>query len=313
MILSVSRRTDIPAFYCDWFFNRLKEGYVSVRNPMYYHHVSNVKLSPEVIDCIVFWTKNPSIIVDRLHLLQDYLYYFHVTINGYDNNIERFLPPKDIVIANFIRLSEKIGKKRVIWRYDPIILNNDLTIDYHIEKFHRIASQLENHTEKCVISFVDPYEKTIRNTTGFRIAEIAQSQMKVIGKHIADAAQDHGIKVETCSEGIDLSEYEIQHTSCIDKALISVLSGYSIIVKDDKQRDGCCCSTCIDIGAYNTCKHGCTYCYATFSDSTVKNNCEKYNPNSSLIVGEIGIDDKVTDRKMVSYKSGQISFDSIIQ
>lgn len=308
MILSVSRRTDIPAFYCDWFFNRLRENYVCVRNPMNYHQVSRISLSPEVIDCIVFWTKDPTKIIDRLHLLERYPYYFHVTINGYDRCIERFLPEKEAVLSSFVRLSDKIGKRRVIWRYDPIILADNISIDFHADKFRELARRLENHTDKCIISFVDSYQKTTRNTADLGILTITREQMREIAERLAAIALGHGMRIETCSEEIALEDLGIYHASCIDKTLISELTGYAIHAKEDGQRSGCQCVACIDIGAYNTCKHGCTYCYATYSDSTAQNNWSRHNALSPLLIGELGSDDKVTDRKMTSYRNAQISF-----
>ncbi len=307
MILSVSRRTDIPAFYCDWFFNRLKENYVCVRNPISYHQVSRISLSPEVIDCIVFWTKDPSDIVDRLHLLKHYQYYFQVTINGYDRRIERFLPEKEAVLSSFMRLSGKIGKRRVIWRYDPIILGGDITIDFHVEKFREIAQRLEDYTDRCIISFVDPYKKTTRNAGNLSISMIASEQMRAIAERLMAIAREHGMRIETCSEEVALEDLGINHASCIDINLISELTGYAIHAKEDGQRSGCRCAACVDIGAYNTCKHGCIYCYATFSDSASKNNWSRHDVHSPLLIGELGSDDKVTDRKMISYRDTQIS------
>lgn len=308
MILSVSRRTDIPAFYCDWFFNRLKENCVCVRNPMSYHQISRVSLSPEVIDCIVFWTKDPSKIVDRLHLLQQYQYYFHVTINGYDRRIERFLPEKETIISSFIRLSSEIGKRRMIWRYDPIILAGDVTIDFHVGRFREIARRLENHTDRCIISFVDPYKKTTRNAPAdLRIFTVAPEQMRAIAERFMVIAREHGIRIETCSEEVALEDLGINHTSCIDKELISEITGCAIRANEDRQRSGCRCAECIDIGAYNTCLHGCVYCYANYSDSASHSNWNRHDVHSPLLIGEIGYDDKVTDRKMISFKDTQIS------
>ena len=307
MILSVSRRTDIPAFYCDWFFNRLREKYVCVRNPMSYHQVSRISLSPEVIDCIVFWTKDPSKIVDSLHLLEDYQYYFHVTINGYDRRIERFLPEKEAVLSSFVRLSGEIGKRRVIWRYDPILLAVNVSIDFHAEKFRELARRLENYTDRCIISFVDPYKKTTRNAADLGISVIAPEQMRAIADRLVAIAREHGMQIETCSEEVALEDLGIYHASCIDKNLISELTGYAIHAKEDGQRSGCRCASCVDIGAYNTCKHGCVYCYATNSDIASQNNWSRHDVHSPLLIGDLGGDDKVTDRKMISYRDAQIS------
>lgn len=159
MILSVSRRTDIPAFYSDWFFNRLQAGFVDVRNPMNIHQISRIKISPDVVDCIVFWTKNPKKMLDRLDELSGYNYYFQFTINPYDKQIEHYVPQKSEVIATFQALSMKIGPEKVIWRYDPILLTNKIDVNYHIKYFNELAKRLNGYTNRCVISFVDLYKK----------------------------------------------------------------------------------------------------------------------------------------------------------
>ena len=158
MILSVSRRTDIPNYYPEWFFNRIRDGRAYVRNPMNPRQVSDVPLAPEVVDCIVFWTKNPARMIERLDELSAYNYYFQFTLTGYGRDMERGVPhKKEKMIPLFRELSQKIGKERVIWRYDPIIVNDRYTAKYHIRAFGQIAEALDGFTEKVVISFVDIY------------------------------------------------------------------------------------------------------------------------------------------------------------
>ena len=155
MILSVSRRTDIPAFYSEWFFNRIKEGFVYVRNPLNIHLVSRISLDPKLIDCIVFWSKNPKPMLKRLDELKDYMYYFQFTINPYNEYLENRVPKKQQIIDTFHKLSSAIGPQRTIWRYDPILLTNDIDINYHVTYFEEIAKRLYGYTNTCVISFVD--------------------------------------------------------------------------------------------------------------------------------------------------------------
>lgn len=157
MILSVSRRTDIPAFYSDWFMNRLREGFVYVRNPMNYKQVSNVVLNPEVVDCIVFWTKNPEKLMNHLDEIDQmgYQYYFQFTITPYNHSIEPSLPPKARIIETFKRLSNKIGKEKVVWRYDPIILNEELTIEHHVRSFAEMVASLSEFTTDCIIGLAE--------------------------------------------------------------------------------------------------------------------------------------------------------------
>ena len=164
MILSVSRRTDIPNYYSEWFFNRIKERFVYVRNPMNEHQISKIDLSPDVVDCIVFWTKNPEPMITRLDELSKYNYYFQFTLTGYGKDIECNVPhKKEKMIPIFRELSRKIGKQKVIWRYDPIFFTKKYTPEYHLKAFEQIAMALKGYTEKCVISFVDVYAKNKRN------------------------------------------------------------------------------------------------------------------------------------------------------
>lgn len=167
MILSVSRRTDVPNYYSEWFFNRIKEGFLYVRNPMNAHQISKIELSKEVVDCIVFWSKNPVNMLGRLDELQDYKYCFQFTLTGYGKDIEPNLPNKrEDLITTFQKLSEKIGNERVIWRYDPILLTSKYVPEYHLKAFEEISIKLKGYIQKVVISFMDFYAKTQKNTDG---------------------------------------------------------------------------------------------------------------------------------------------------
>lgn len=302
MILSVSRRTDIPAFYSEWFFNRLKEGFVLVRNPMNIHQVSRVTLSPDVIDCIVFWSKNPRPMLARLDELKDYMYYFQFTINPYDKGLELGVPRKEVIINTFKEISEQIGKKRVIWRYDPIILTERMGLDYHVRYFEEIAKRLEGYTETCVISFIDLYQKTRRNLNDTTAREPSRNEMVEIASKLCTIAKKFGITIQTCAEEIGLESVSIKHGKCIDNALIEDLLGVKLVVgKDPNQRKECGCAQSIDIGEYNTCSHGCKYCYANFKDGVVSVNRAAHDPNSPLLIGDLGPEDKVTERKLVSF------------
>lgn len=271
MILSVSRRTDIPNYYSDWFIARIKEGFLYVRNPMNAHQISKIDLSPEVVDCIVFWTKNPANMIEKLEDLQKYMYYFQFTMTGYGKDVEPNLPNKrEELIPTFKRLSEKIGKERVIWRYDPILIGKRYTIDYHLKAFEEIASNLADYTEKVVISFVDLYSKTQRNTKELDIKQITNEEMIELAREMAQIASKYNLIIETCAEQINLHEVGIQHGSCIDKKLIERLLGCKLIAEKDKnQREECGCFESVEVGAYNTCLNGCKYCYANFNNSKV--------------------------------------------
>lgn len=303
MILSVSRRTDIPAFYSEWFFNRIKEGFVYVRNPMNIHVVSRIPLNPKVIDCIVFWSKNPAPMLPRLDELKDYMYYFQITINPYDKSFECEVPLKHGVIDTFRQLSQRIGPKRVIWRYDPILLSETMGQKYHVRYFEEICKRLAGYTDTCVISFVDLYKKTQKNLKGTTAREVTFSEMLELASSLIIIAQRYGIKIQTCAEEIALDEIGIVHGKCIDNVLIEDLLDAKIVVsKDPNQRDECGCVQSIDIGMYNTCSHGCKYCYANYDNVIVAKNRLFHNPNSPLLIGELRQDDKVVDREIFSFK-----------
>ena len=310
MILSVSRRTDIPNYYSDWFIARIKEGFLYVRNPMDAHQISRIDLSPKVVDCIVFWTKNPANMIEKLEDLQKYMYYFQFTLTGYGKDVEPNLPNKrKEVIPTFKRLSEKIGKERVIWRYDPILINKRYTMDYHRKAFEEIASNLEDDTEKVVISFVDFYSKTQRNTRELDIKQITNEERVELAGEMARIASKYHLIIETCAEQINLNEVGILHGSCIDKKRIERLLGCKLIVEKDKnQRGACGCFESVEVGAYNTCLNGCKYCYANFNNSKVEENVKLYNRDSALLCGKIPSDDRITERKVKSMKDNQLSF-----
>lgn len=298
MILSASRRTDIPAFYSNWFFNRLKEGYVDVRNPMNYHRISRIRLNPEVVDCIVFWTKNPRPMIDKLDELKNYHYYFQFTLNPYGKDLEVYVPTKsNNIIDTFKMLSDKIGPDRIIWRYDPIFMSQKIDIKYHLTYFEKLTKILHRSTQTCVISFLDLYKKTETNLKPTSVRTPSEEEILRIASDFSEIAKVYNLRIKTCSETVDLSKFGIEHNHCIDKDLIEKLVGKPMnLVKDKNQRKECGCVESIDIGEYNTCMHNCLYCYATFNRKTAITKNYKHNDNSSLLVGTIGEDDVVKDR-----------------
>lgn len=310
MIISASRRTDIPSYYTEWFMNRLRDGYVYVKNPMNAKQVSRISLSPDLVDCIVFWSKNPKPIMDKLEEIDkmDYKYYFQFTITPYGHNIERALPDKNTRLETLITLSKKIGKEGVVWRYDPIILNSEWTIDRHVDAFERMLCKLSGFTEECIISFVDSYRKTKKNMANHFMEDITRNQMFEIAKRFSEVAKFSKVHIKTCAEAIDLSEYGIEHASCIDRKRIETIINCSLSEKlrKDSQRAHCQCVESIDIGAYNTCRNGCIYCYANVSEEEIARNCQLHDPNSALLVGQSAAVEKVTERKVKSFKDQQI-------
>lgn len=309
MVLSASRRTDIPNYYSDWFFNRLEEGFLYVRNPMNVHQVSKILLSPKVIDCIVFWTKNPEPMIKRLGELKDYPYYFQFTLTGYGKDIEPNVPHKrEKMLSVFQLLSDKIGSHRVIWRYDPIFFNETYTKEYHLEAFRQIASALNGYTRKCIISFVDFYAKNKRNMDMMHCQELELEDVKIFAKRLSEMAHSKGMEIAACAEQMDLTDCGIVRSACIDKALIEKITGCRLRGNKDKnQRKECGCLESVEIGCYNTCRNGCRYCYANYSPESVRRQCGNYDVDSPLLCSVIGDGDLISERKLESLREQQIS------
>lgn len=302
MIISTSRRTDLPAFYTEWLCNRFKEEYVLVRNPMNIHQVGRISLSPDVVDGIVFWTKNPVPMLDHLADIEKYTYYFQITLTAYGRDVEPNIPSKnDVIIPGIQRLSKTIGREKIIWRYDPIFFNDRYSLDYHCRYFRVLASHLGDHTEKCTVSFLDMYKNTEKNVRPLNIhATTPEMQYETI-KRLSEIASEYGIYIDTCAEKMDFGKLNVPHACCIDKERLERIGKYKLnIGKDQTQRAECGCAASIDIGAYNTCEHGCLYCYANYSKNTVKRNCMAHDPKSPLLYGEIGDDDVIKDREVKS-------------
>lgn len=290
MILSVSRRTDIPAFYPEWFINRVREGFVYVPNPFNANQISRIPLSEDIVDCIVFWTKNPLPLLPYLpEIAEKYenAFYFQYTINAYDTDIEPAVPALAQRIEAFKELSETYGKDSVVWRYDPILLSEKYTMQWHIDAFKAVFSELKDYTDTCVISFVDMYDKTKNNTKPYGIAAPDTEQMNQLAAAFAEIARGSGVTIKTCAEGIDLDAYGIKHNSCIDKDRIEKITGFELKFRPDNQRSFCQCIECADIGQYNTCKHGCRYCYANYSPQRVASAVMAHDVRSPLLTGTL--------------------------
>jgi DNA repair photolyase len=296
----------VPAFYSQWFLNRLKEGFVMVRNPMNPNLVSKIDLNPDLIDCTVFWTKNPRDMMDKLDQLKNYHFYFLFTVTSYGPDLEQRLPEKDEIIATFIELSEKIGREKVIWRYDPILLSDTIDEDFHRRQFEYIARRLHSHTERCIISFMDMYKKCERNLKGLNIKEPGPDDMVRLAEILNPIAKKYEIEMVTCAEEIDLSPIGVAHGKCIDDQLVSRICCYRLKVKkDSRQRKTCSCVESIDIGAYNTCNHICLYCYANSDAGTVQRNMALHNPKSPLLLGELSGDERIVERPVESFRKAQ--------
>ena len=295
MIISASRRTDIPAFYFDWFCRRLKAGYADVVNPFNRKQVSRISLKPDFVDCIVFWTKAPAPMLKGLDNLKGYNYYVQVSITPYGHDVEANLRDKNDIIDTVHELSKRLGRERVVWRYDPILLNESYTIEGHLEWFKNTLDSLAACVERCVISFIDLYAKAKKNTQGLNLHELSEEEMNELAAGISDIAKGSGVILQTCSEAIDLEKYGIGHGACVDGELVERIVGRKLNISRAKtQRPLCNCVESFDIGQYDTCIHGCRYCYANASLDRAKRGFDNHNINSSVITGSLLGDEHIT-------------------
>jgi DNA repair photolyase len=277
MILSASRRTDIPAYFSDWFLSQLNKGEFIRTNPFNPKQQSVLSVSPETVDVIVFWTKNPAPLLPNLPFLDNlrYRYYFQYTLNHYPELFEPHLPDLASRLATFQRLSDAIGPEKVIWRYDPIIISEPLTpVTYHLETFARLAATLQGYTKRVIISFLDfypklrPWIRKLKEQDQIEVYDIIdpshETEFIRLVSDLGQIAARHNLSAFTCSEPAALEQYEIQHGACIDPIFINHTFGLNLKPKKDPaQRPNCRCCASVDIGTYNTCKSGCYYCYAS--------------------------------------------------
>ncbi len=293
MIISASRRTDIPAFYTPWLLNRIRKGFLLTRNPFNANQIRRVSLKPDDVDVMVFWTRNPSKLMPHLSELDalPYNYYFQYTITGYPRTIEAAVPKPHLAIETFTNLSDKIGSDKVVWRYDPILLSNQVDLNEHKRLFSKIASLLAGKTKRVVISFSDFYKKTESNLNvidGLIYSDITKDMDNLLdlSKYMADVAEKNGMEINSCAEHIDTTSAGVPHGKCIDEKLIKDVFGLALDgTKDKGQREECKCIKSVDIGMYNTCLHECSYCYATFNKTMVINNKKKHDESSPFLIG----------------------------
>lgn len=309
MIISASRRTDLPAFYSQWFFRRLQEGYVLVRNPVNPRQVSRVSLAPEVVDGFVFWTKNPGPMLPWLDRLPDCPYYFQVTLTPYGAEIERNLPSKrEVILPAVRRLARQIGPERVIWRYDPVFLTAQYSAAFHQKAFSQLARALKGVTVRCIISFLEWYSPMERRFGSQRPQMIDEGQMQALAAAFGQTAAENGMRIFTCAETADLSGFGLEHGCCIDRELLEQIGGRSLdLGKDRGQRAACGCAMSIDIGAYDTCPGGCLYCYADHGADRTAQHLACFDPHSPLLCSRLGPADIVRERKMKSSRVEQTS------
>ena len=279
MILSVSRRTDVPCCFPAWIMGRVRDGYALVRNPMNPVQVSRVPISPETVDCIVFWTKDPAPLLPYLDELdgRGYSYCFQFTLTPYGGEIEPGLRDKGAILDTFLALSRRLGKARMLWRYDPILLGQGISPAWHEAEFLRLCRALSGAAEQVTVSFVDAYPA--RPPAAWR-APSAEEQA-ALAAYIGSTAAAYGIPPAACCEQGDFTPFGVRRASCIDRDVLERVCGAPLSLGPAKgQRPGCGCCESVDIGAYNTCRNGCIYCYANRTSLRAP-----HDPDSPFLAG----------------------------
>jgi hypothetical protein len=306
MIINTGQRTDIPAFFADWFANRLKEGFVCVRNPYDPKQVSRYRLDPAVVDVIGFCTKNPAPMFPYMDLLKEYGQYWFVTITGYGRDIEPNVPDKHRLLDDFRKLSCTVGIDSVGWRYDPVFISERYGADYHLKAFEQIAAALSGYTKTAVISFIDLYPKVRRNFPEAR--EVPKEQRLKLGREFIRIASAYGMTVRPCAEGDELAAYGADCSGCMKISDYEKAIGRHLNAPKRKgARAECACYLSCDIGAYNTCKHLCRYCYANAEPSKVLAQSRLHDPRSPFLIGSYRDDDVIHDVPQKSWIDGQLS------
>jgi hypothetical protein len=310
MIINTGQRTDIPAWYSDWFAGRLREGFVCVRNPYNPSQVNKYILNPDVVDVIGFCSKNPEPMFKYMDLLKDYGQYWFVTITPYGKDIEPNVPDKHHLLEVFKKLSQMVGINSIGWRYDPIFINSRYSGEYHLRAFETMARSLEGYTQTVVISFIDLFPKVSRN---FPQAEaVSGEQQLTLGKEIIRIAHEHGMTVKTCAEGTGLAQFGADCGGCMtikdyEKAIGKKLNPPNV----KGARAQCACYLACDIGAYNTCRHFCRYCYANAEKQKVIALSAQHDVNSPFLVGNYQAGDKIHQVPQKSWIEAQAGFDNL--
>lgn len=293
MILNVSGRTDIVAFYTKWFMNRYQEGFLDVRNPFYPKMVSRIYFAN--VDAILFCTKNPIPILPYIKDIKKPIL-FHVTLTPYKKDIEPNVPSKKNIIEAIKKLSNTVGIDNLTIRYDPIFLSDQYNLEYHQKAFDRMCNILEGHVKKILISFIDDYKNVRKNKSILKYREFTENDYKTIGTSFSSIAKAHGMVVHTCFEDRNLIEYGFVKGECLSHELAFQLTGKTYKNWTARKGRKCNCVNMVDIGTYNSCQHFCKYCYANFDEKLVNHNVHKHNPNSSLLIGELQEDDIIKER-----------------
>mgnify|MGYP005801260337 FL=1 len=304
MILNTGGRTDTVQYYTEWLLNRFSEGYVLTRNPLFPNKISRYELTPDKVDCVVFCSKNYQPILPRLHEITDcFNTYFHYTITAYGKDIEPGVPSIEESMETLIRLSDQVGKQRVAWRYDPVLLTKEYTIERHLQTFERMAGELAPYIDRCIFSFVEMYKKLESNMP--ELIPLSTDDMDELACGVGSIARKCGIHLQTCGTNVDYSRYGIHASGCMTLDILGEANGIEFKkLKHKGMRQGCHCIESRDIGAYDTCLNGCKYCYANKNPQKAFENYKYHDPKSPLLLGHVKPEDTVIQGAQKSFLKG---------
>ncbi len=307
MILNTGCRTDIPAYFSEWFYRRVSEGFVMARNPYRPELVTRYALDPRVVDVIGFCTKNPAPMLPRLGELSAFRQFWFVTCTPYGREIEPNVPDKSEVLESIKKLSALVGPRAVGWRYDPVFLTERYSVNYHLRAFEKMSAALEGRVAFCVVSFIDLYAKTRRNFPEAR--EVTHAEQRFLVGEFVRIGAAHGIGIRLCCEDPSLAECGADIGGCMTQEVLERAFSIKLDVPASKRspRDQCACLLGADIGTYNTCPHGCVYCYANYDRQTVARNLKLHDPASPLLIGHVQPSDVIRDAQQESYLARQLS------
>ena len=301
MIINVSGRTDILNYYTPWFINRLKEGYVLTRNPYNYHQVIRYELSSKKVDAIIFCSKNYQPILKYIKDIErEYPIFCYYTITAYDKEIEPGVPDIDESIDTLKELSTLIGKEKVSWRYDPILLTEGYSIDEHLKCFEEITSKIHDYVSFCVFSFVDMYNKVYKNMP--EIIDFTETDKEEILKGLVKVSDKYDMPLQSCAVSDEYEKYGIRKSGCVTTEILE--ESNDIIFKDVKHkgiREGCRCIPWRDIGEYDTCLNACKYCYANKRPDFAERKHKNHDPDSPILIGHLNRKDIVNNAKQTSF------------
>ena len=302
MIINTGGRTDTVQYYSEWLLNRFREGFVYSRNPLFPNKVVRYELNPDVVDCVVFCSKDYSPILSDLHEITDrFPTYFHYTISAYGKDVEPGVPSISASVETLKKLSSIVGKQRVAWRYDPVLLTEKYDLAHHEKTFRYIAQNVAPYVDRCIFSFVEMHPRVLRNMP--EIIPLDDDAKTRVASMIGRVAAEFDMPVQTCGTSDDYSEFGVSRSGCMTLDILGAANGLEFRnLKHKGLRQGCGCIDSRDVGAYDTCPNCCRYCYANKNPQKVAQNRALHDPSSPILLGHVRPEDTVSKGSQKTYR-----------